>query len=243
MRFQRAVTALLLAVGLALGSASAGYAKGAPVPPSSQGSLTALGGPVWVTFLSKNAALVSEVWFFGSTNPGPNQHPNVTGARFLFANNGAKFSQYNHATAASHTPPSLTLQTIFLGNFAHGTPLVFGLFVPALKNTTFAPKGRWFYTGVPNRNADDNIHAKYTVLNPTNTKVGFEDLCKGTYAPTICSADNQRYVAAWEYNANVFDVKGATVTPEPVSMTLFGTGAAGLAFLRRRRKKQEQQEA
>ena len=239
MKFQRAVAALGLAVGLALGSASAGSATLAPVLPGSQGSLTALGGPVWVTFLSKNAALVSEVWFFGSTNPGPNQHPSVTGARFLWANNGAKFSLYNHAVAAVHTAPPLSTQTIFLGNFARGTSLVFGLFVPNLKNTTFAPKGRWFYTGAPNRNADDNIHGKYTVLNPTNTKVGFEDLCKGTYAPTICSADNQRFVAAWEYNANVFDVKGATVTPEPVSMTLFGTGAAGLALLRRRRKKQQ----
>lgn len=29
----------------------------------------------------------------------------------------------------------------------------------------------------------------------------------------------------------------ATLTPEPISMTLFGTGLAGLAFVRRRRKK------
>lgn len=239
MKFQRAVAALGLAVSLVLASAGAGSAKLIPVLPSSQGSLTAVGGPVWVTFLSKNAALVSEVWFFGSSNPGPNQHPSVAGARFLWANNGAKFSLYNHAVAAAHGPAPLVTQTIFLGNFAHASPLVFGLFVPNLKNPVNAPKGRWFFGGGPGSNPDNNVHGKLTVLTPVSTQVAFEDLCKGNYAPTVCAKDNQKFVSAWEYNSNVFVVQGATVTPEPVSMTLFGTGAAGLAFLRRRRKKQQ----
>ncbi len=235
MNWRHTAGTLAVAIGLTLGSVSAGSATGAPVPP--QGSLTALGGPVWATFVNKTAVLVSEVWFFGSSNPGPSNSPNVSGARFLFANNGAKFSQYNHATAAAFTPPALTTQTVFLGNFAAGTSLVFGLFVPQLKNTTFAPKGRWFYTGAPNANQDDNVHGKYTVLNPTTTQVAFEDLCHGSFSPVVCAADNPHYVSAWEYNAHLFNVQGATVTPEPVSMTLFGTGMMGLAALRRRRKK------
>jgi len=237
MRFRTLVSALGVAVGLTFGGVSPGSATGAPVPP--QGTLTALGGPVWATFVNKTAVLVSEVWFFGSTNPGPSNSPNVSGATFLFANNGAQFSQYNHATAAAFTPPALNTQSIFLGNFAAGTSLVFGLYVPQLRNTTFAPSGRWFYTGAPNVNADDNVHGNLTVLNPTTTQVAFEDLCRGPYSPTVCAADNPHFVSAWEYNAHLFNVQGATVTPEPISLTLFGTGAAGLAFLRRRRKKQQ----
>lgn len=237
MHYRNLVSALGVAIGLTVGGVSPGSATGAPVPP--QGGLTALGGPVWATFVGTAAALKSEVWFFGSANQGPSNNPNVTGAQFLFANNGAQFSAYNGQQAMAYTPPGLTTQTVFLGNFTAGTSLVFGLFVPQLKNTTFAPNGRWFYTGAPNQNADDNVHGKLTILNPTTTQVAFEDLCNGPYSPTVCAADNPHWVAAWEYNAHVFNVQGATVTPEPISMMLFGTGAAGLAILRRRRKKQQ----
>ena len=136
---------------------------------------------------------------------------------------------HNSGTVGDPTPlPSFA--DILLGNFTAGTPLVFGLFVPS--------HNRWFYSGPAGNNPDSNIHVKLTPLGGNTLRVGFEDLCRGPYdAGDVCEASNPNYIANWDYNDHMFDLTNATVSPEPISMILMGTGLAGLGMVRRRRRR------
>lgn len=240
MNWKRRAVMYGTVVSLVLGGSSPAWA-GSPVPPG-QADLTALGGSLYASYVSQSAALVSEVWYFGSLNQGPTNTPDITNAVFLFANNGARYSAYNGAQALAFAPPPIPgVQVTIPGTstLTAGTTLVFGLYVPGLTSPN-APNGRWFFTGAGNYNVDDNIHAKLTIVNPTTVEVGFEDLCNTGQPLNICAADNPNWVNDWDYNDHVFNLAGATTTPEPLSMTLFGTGLAGLGLLRRFRRKQHQ---
>ena len=127
-----------------------------------------------------------------------------------------KYILTNHtATPGSHYLATSTASV--------GQELVFGIYV---HNTN-----QWYYTGDPGRNSDGALHANLTDLGSGKYQinVGFEDLPNG--------GDK-------DYNDLTFGVSGAqtTVTPEPISMILLGSGlfgVGGAGALRRRRQQQQ----
>jgi len=227
--------ALAIAAVLATASPGLAHASGTPLPKGSQPPLRATGGDIFVTFLGESAAYRTELWFFGSLNPAPDQHP--TGGTYLFANKPDKKVGDNSTydgSAPLGSPTGNLNDPLFGGPFTSGSLLSFGLWVKTLDNN----HGRWFYTG--DVNIDDRVHAIITPVSGKKVLVGFEDKCKtGRIAADDPICYNDPSMSDWDYNDHMFLVEGATVSPEPVSMALMGTGLAGLAAMRRRRSRKD----
>lgn len=230
MTLRKGVLALAAVASLGLGMPGQASAQ---VPLSTYTPILTWGGPTYVRFIGFHAALRSESWFFAAANPGPSQDPFGAGftGQYMFANTGAANSAFGN--------PQIGVDKYawnqVAGAWAANTPLNFGLFVQNLfaqpvNGTTNA----WFYTGPNGSNVDNRIHAKVTQLGNYHYAVGFEDLCSRATPPPGIDCSTARYSVDWDYNDHVFEVYS---TPEPVTMSLLGTGLIGLAGVARRRRR------
>lgn len=111
--------------------------------------------------------------------------------------------------------------------YAAGDELVFmvSVFNTQIGNageTGGTPAFTWF--SMPGMNSDGAAHAQFTALAGGDTGMNWEDLP----------------AAQWTGGEGDFnDMRVAvSVTPEPISMALLGTGLAGLAGFRRRRRRE-----
>lgn len=178
-------------------------------------------GDIAVAFIGADAAYSNDIYYFTAIG-------NFGDATYLFN---------NHTTASGTTadPDDSGLSV--------GDEAIFGICVNRAGDspgTDCANADDYFYTGSGAHNVDGLAHARvwsradyeaeFGALDPEafpleyDYVVGFEDILGG--------GDR-------DYNDAIFAIRGITIAPEPVTMTLLATGLVGLgaAGLVERRKK------
>jgi len=176
---------------------------GSPVAAGQE--LFASGGPVYVTQLGPTGAAFDEQLFVASPNDGVNN---------LFLDN--------------HSTPNGT--TYYLGTFAAGTEIEFGLDVLDTGGNPAEPNGTILYDGLGSRNPDGDVHANmvnnFEGLADT-TFVGFEDELAGVPSD-------------FNYIDEVYAFTGTTAAAAPdasSTLALLGLGVTALAGAARRFRK------
>lgn len=199
------------------------------------------GGSVSVRYLGSSAAYFNTLqWFtggYGAVNYRPSPNDNTVD----YNNSGYVinlFYNQNGYILGSGTPVTASNvgDVVELGAIPMGQEILLGLFVHNEYFNGSSPNPDWltqdaddytYFSGPDIRNRDNRFHLAITDLGGGTFQFegGWEDIFGG--------GDE-------DYNDVIFQISGVSVTPEPMSMALVGTGLAGLAGFARRRRKQEQ---